>query len=332
MKDLIIIGSHCPDKEREILLHNCVNSLQKIKNDFDILICSHTQIPTYILDKVDYFFYDKNNELIYDMKYLNQPWFSPFEGLTILSTMVANYSTYLAAYRLFIFGLGISKTMGYNKVHWIEYDSVIDNYDEIFNNSKLLDDYSNILYKKDFKLFELNLDAGVGFFQAINITKLDKTFLEYNKETLLDILVNSPSKTNEIISEGIFGRNNNNILYKNFNDLITSGNKFELSKNTNKDSMDYWAVPFFDTKDNSLNVIVWNHKDDEPIDVSFVINDEILISFKKIKKWEWSIKKIGNINEYFNIVILVNNKIKTTFNLNDNNREMFKKTNYTQYS
>ena len=155
---------------------------------------------------------------------------------------------------------------------------------------------------------------------------------EYNKETLLDILINSPSKTNEIISESIFSRNNNNILYKNFNDLIMGGNKFELSKNTNKDSMDYWAVPFFDTKDNSLNVIVWNHKDDEPIDVSFVINNENLVIFKKIKKWAWSIKKIGNIDEYYNIVILVNNKIKTNIELNKENREWFKKTNYSTYN
>jgi hypothetical protein len=331
MKDLIIVGSYCPDSEREGLLDECISSLQKVKDDFDILICSHSQIPKYVIDKVDYFFYDKNNELIYDMKYLNQPWFSPFNGLTILSTMVSNSSTYLAAYRLFIFGLGLAKAMGYNKVHWLEYDSYINNPDEFYDNSRLLEDFSNVLYKKESKLFELNLDYGYGFFQSINTSKLDSTFLEYNKKKLLEILLKSGSKTNEKISQEIFELNDNKIYYKDYKVLFNDNNRFELSKLTKKDSMDYWTVPFYDNKNDTLKVIVWNHKDEEPINVNFIVNGDILLNFKDIGKWEWSIKEVGNINNDYEIVIIVNNKIKTIFTLNDKNRKIFKETNYTQY-
>jgi hypothetical protein len=38
MKSLIVIGAYCPDTERKQLLENCINSLQPIRKDFDILI------------------------------------------------------------------------------------------------------------------------------------------------------------------------------------------------------------------------------------------------------------------------------------------------------
>ena len=57
MKDLIIIGSHCPDFQRQEILNTCIDYLQSVRNDFDILISSHTIIPDFISNKVDYVFY-----------------------------------------------------------------------------------------------------------------------------------------------------------------------------------------------------------------------------------------------------------------------------------
>jgi hypothetical protein len=37
MKDLIVIGAYCPDKEREDMLNRCVDSLLPLKDDFDFL-------------------------------------------------------------------------------------------------------------------------------------------------------------------------------------------------------------------------------------------------------------------------------------------------------
>ena len=64
MKDLILVGAHCPDNERKKILFDCVNSLQNLRNKFDILVCSHTYIPEYIVDRIDYFFLDNENNLI----------------------------------------------------------------------------------------------------------------------------------------------------------------------------------------------------------------------------------------------------------------------------
>ena len=154
MKELILIGAHCPDDERESLLNECVNSLQKCRNEYDILICSHTEIPSYITKKVDYVFYDKNNDLITDLKYLNQPWFSPIEGMTILSTYIGQNSTYLAVYRLVTAGLGFAKMFKYKKVHYIEYDTIMNDLSELYDNSKLLDEYDNVVIQKEERCYE----------------------------------------------------------------------------------------------------------------------------------------------------------------------------------
>ena len=66
MKPIIIISAYCPDDERKQMLTNCVNSLQSLRKDFDILISTHAYVPEHIAKKVDFVFYDANNDLIYD--------------------------------------------------------------------------------------------------------------------------------------------------------------------------------------------------------------------------------------------------------------------------
>ena len=166
MKELILICAYCPDDRRENILNDCINSLQKCRNEYDILISSHTEIPKYISQKVDYTFYDKNNDLITDLKYLNQSWFSPTNSMTILSTYVSKFSPYLAVYRLLIFGLGFAKMFKYKKIHYIEYDTIINDLSEI--NFLLLISISSInvllsiLYKELTPYFS-NCDSKYSF-------------------------------------------------------------------------------------------------------------------------------------------------------------------------
>jgi hypothetical protein len=331
MKDLIIIGAYCPDQEREELLNNCLNSLLPLKDDFDFLITSHSYIPEYITRKVDYVFYDKQNELLIDWEYFNKPWFSPIEGMCILSTLVSEYSTFLASYRIFIGGLGIAKNFKYNKVHWVEYDSFFTNYDDFYENSNLLEENTAVLYKKVYKEYEKNLDWGLGCFQSININKLDDIFLTYDREKLIDILEKCPNKTNEKITQEIYYKNDGKIFFKDFHTLLQKNNKFNLSENTKKDSMDYWTVPFYNAKEDIVSVVGWNNKDETPIHVNFVINNQKIISFDNLPKFNWRIENIGKIEEIDSILILVNGKVKKNIFFTDKLREVFKKTNYVQF-
>lgn len=332
MKSIIIIGAHCPDEEREKLLYQCVESVQGLKNDFDVMVSSHTHIPEYISNLVDYVFYDKNNELITDHDYLNKPWFSPLDNITINSSLVTNYSTYLAAYRIFIGSLGLSKVMGYKKVHWIEYDSNIKDYSEIYDNEKLINDYSAIQYKKEYRNYEDNLEWGYGCFQAINIEKIEKHLLFYDKKYLLEMLSKSNHKTNEKITQDLYTMNGGLVLFKNFDILTYSENKFNLSTKTEKDSLDYWAVPFFDTLDESVKFVVWNNKDIGNINVIVIVNDNEIFNFFNISKYKWEIKKIGELTEINSITTIINGKIKNRLIFDDAFRNKFHKISFADYT
>lgn len=332
MKDLIVIGTYCPDKERELILNSCVDSLLPAKKDFDFLIVSHTIIPKYISEKVDYVFYDKNNDLITDLKYLNRPWFSPVDDITILSTYIGHNSTYLAAYRLLIAGLGFAKMFKYEKIHWIEYDSIMNDLSELYDNSLLLDEYDSVAIQKEQRDYEQNLAWPIGNFMSFKVDSIDKLFTTYDKEKLLDILFNSQSKTNEKITNDIMKLNGNTIYIKNYDDILNKDIKFALSNNTSKETMNYWTVPFYNTKEDKVSVIVWNNKDDNPINVNFIINNEMLLTFKEVNKFEWRMGDIGDINDINSILILVNGEIKNNIILNEENREVFKKTNHSVHT
>lgn len=332
MKDLILIGAYCPDYEREKLLNDCVDSLQRCRNDYDILISSHTEIPKYISQKVDYTFYDKNNDLITDLKYLNQPWFSPMDGMTILSTYIGKHSTYLAVYRLLIFGLGFAKMFKYKKVHYIEYDTVMNDLSELYDNSKLLDEYDNVVIQKEQRDYELNLAWPMGNFMSFKVDKIDEIFTTYDKEKLLDILFKSDGKTNEKITNDVMKLNGNSIYVKDYDVIKNKDILFALSDKTYKEENNYWVVPFYHTKEDMVYAIVWNNKDEDPIDVNFIINNDKIISFKNIKRYQWNISPIGDISEINSILVLVNNQVKTHVILNDDNRDLFKQTNYSQHT
>lgn len=332
MKELIIIGAYCPDNEREKLLNECVKSLQNCRNDYDILVCSHTEIPTYISNNVDYVFYDKNNDLITDLKYLNQPWFSPIDGMTILSTYIGEYSTYLAVYRILISGLGFAKMFKYRKAHYIEYDTIMNDLSELYDNSKLLNEYDNVVIQKEQRNYESNLAWPIGNFMSFKVDSINELFTTYDKEKLLDLLINSSSKTNEKITNDVMKMNGNTIYIKDFDKIKLKDIQFALSNNTSKENMSYWTVPFYNTKEDKVELVVWNNKGGDPIDVVFIINNDKIFTFKQVKKFEWSIRTIGKLEDINSILVLINNKIKTNIILNEENKELFKKTNYSQHT
>ena len=333
MKSIIIISAYCPDDERKQLLENCINSLQPIRKDFDILISTHAYIPEYIGKKVDFVFYDGNNDLIYDWDLMNTPWFSPYDGLTIVSSLISNFSTYSACNRIIMGGLGIAKNFGYTKAHYIDYDSIITDPSEFYENNKLLENYVTIQYKKEYKDFEWNVEGSVLVFHSINLNKINKILFTYNEKELLNILKNHPNKTNEIIYQDLYKIDNEQILYKNWDILIQKGNIFNLSVNTQKDDLNDWTVPFYDTKTDKINFIVWNFKKDKPIDVSFLINQNQLITINNVNKFEWKMADGDNIDNINEILTIVNNKIKQHIDISTPElKEKFKRNNQTQYS
>ena len=332
MKDLILVSAYCPDEERKQLLLNCINSLQPIRGDFDILISSHSFIPEHIANQVDYVIYDRDNELITDWDLMNTPWFSPFSGLTIVSSLISNTSVYLAVYKLLISAMGFAKNLGYKTVHFIEYDSVVNDSREFYLNRQLIGDYVAIQYKKEYRNFERNLAGAVGFFQSFNLDKLNPIFTNFNRDSLLEILRNSPHKTNEIIGDQILKMDGFEILTKDYTDLTWGNNLFNLSENTAKDTLDDWTVPYYDTKTGKINVIVWNSKKETPITSIFVFNKTRIVTIENVNKFEWRMEEIEEIELVNEILVIVNDKIKCHIDISTpEKKQKFIKTNQSQY-
>jgi len=330
-KPIIIIGAYCPDNERKDILDNCVNSLQGIRKNFDLMISSHSIIPENIARKVDFIFYDSNNSLIYDWDLSNTPWFCPWEGVSIISSLISNYSTYLAGQRIFCGGLGLAKNFGYEKAHWIDYDAVINDYSEIYENLDLLNDHVSVQYQLVDVTFN-SVDGGLGIFQGINLNKLNKIYTIYNEEDLMNILIQSSQKTNEVINQQVYSMDGEKIYYKNFDVLVKKGNIFNGSQQTEKDSLDDWTVPYYDTKSERVNVVVWNSKKNYPIEVHFIINGSRLVSVKGVENLMWRIEEIGPIDGIDEILTVVDNKIKNHIVINTQElKEKFIRNNRTMY-
>lgn len=62
-KNLVIIISHCPTKEKQKVLINQLNILKS--QNVDILLFSHITLPQNIISLTDYFLYDKSNPLLH---------------------------------------------------------------------------------------------------------------------------------------------------------------------------------------------------------------------------------------------------------------------------
>jgi hypothetical protein len=332
MKDLIVIGSHCPDFERQEILNKCIDYLQPVRNDFDILISSHVLIPDFISNKVDYIFYDKNNELLYDSKYQNKPYFTPGgTNLYIQSIYVNEFNTYLAVYRLLISGFGFAKVMGYSKAHYIEYDVHLKNTNELYENSKLLDNYGVVLYKGQLNKTLYMNQFSHGFFQSVDIENLDDTFLYYNKEKLLSLLENSGNKINEKVTQDIHEKNKKGLLYKDVNIFMEQGCDLFLSETTLKEKRLTWAVPFYHIKNESIDFIVVNTFSKKPISVKVIVNSKIY-NVDNLKENGWFVWSLGSSLLDYEIIIYYDDKIKNVININDDNREEFKKFSYATTS
>jgi hypothetical protein len=307
-----------------------VLSLQPIRNNFDLMVVSHTPITFDVQENVDWAIFDKDNELLTDWKYQNQPWFSPHKGKHIQSIFFGVGNTYLTLHKQLITGYGHAKTFGYEKVHFIEYDAYFKDHTEFYDNSKILDEYDAVLYTKKDELFEINLQFGIGNFHSVKINTLSDRAFYFNREEILKELEDSSEKTTEKRTQVLYSENGNKVYFKDHNLITKNGNILRIIDFHKGDFEMQWAVPFYDHKSGNIEFIVWNDASDKPCNIVVIVNDERIIKFDEIKKFEWSITTLGEPKNIKNIKVIVNDKLKNNIILDNSNIELFKKTNFVK--
>lgn len=319
MKDLILLSVYCPDKERIDILKECVDSLTKFSDKYDIMINGHTYVPHEIVDKVNYVFYDKENDLIDDLDYLPSLFFKPDkkQSLKVTSTFVKEYKTFLSCYRILISGINIAKSYNYKKIHYIEYDSKFLDSKEIDENSMLLESYDSVFYKLE-SIFE-------GRFFSFNTKNLDKIYDNFNRELLLEEIKKVEFKTTEKLTEKLFTKYDRKVFIKN---KIDSKTILNLSNSTQRHLNKIWAAPFYDKKNDTLCFISWNNISNDLVDIKYVINNEKNINHQ-LKSDNWYVDYgVMNINLVKTIEVYINDELKTHINLLDIGVEKFKRTNH----
>jgi hypothetical protein len=325
MKDLILITAYCPDDYRENVLRDLVNSLHKFKEKYDTMIVSHTAIPYDIQKKVNYCFYDSKNEILTDWDLLNQPWFGPGNSRIIQSSFLSKKNTHLAIWRMMILGFSLSKNMGYDKVHHIEYDCKITNDLEFNENSSLLNEYDSVIYIDSKENVD---DILFGSFQSYFIPKLDRFLINLDEEKIKEMIRRSSSKSPELMLQKIL-EEGGKVFKKNRNVLEEKGNYFGIIDGQINNKFIPWAVPFYDELHNKIGFVVWNTKNQTGVNHTIIVNNEKVIQIQETPIGHWRLVDIGNFDEIKNLLVIENNEIRDKFSLITNEeKEIFKQSSF----
>lgn len=326
MKDLIMISSYCNTKEKEEVLRNLVSQISKQKDTFDIMIVSHTVVPDDITDKCDLVLYDKKNELLYDWDLRCKPWFNPGNTRQIMSIFTGFYNTHLAIWRMLILGNSVAKNIGYNKVHHIEYDCIINDFSEIVDNSRLLDEYDCITYTKTKDTVDPIL---FGTYQAYRLDTLSNHLLVLDEESLKTKIRESEDKSPELMCHNLLHDNKKGFIKPKFL-LESNGNNFGLTHSNLSNKHTAWCLPYYDRLTHKLSFIIWNIEDGNgSINVKVVYNDDQVFNFGDIPPQHWVMRDIDDFNNAKKMVVILNNKIRDVFDF-EKNGESFKQVSFRE--
>lgn len=323
MKDIVLITAYCPDNNRIEKLRRVVTQLSKFKDYLDIIVVSHTPIPTDIQDKLNLSLYDEKNELLTDWDLINQPWFAPNNNRTIQSGLLSGRNTHLAIYRMLILGLSIIKNSGYKKVHVLEYDCEIKNIDEFMDNSKLLDDYYSVYYLDKQKGVS---DIFFGSVFSLRVDKLPDDLINLNEENIKKEIRESLTKSPEGITQSKLHKNGKYFV-KNRDVIETSGNQFATS--VNDDGFNPWGVPFVDLLNDEVKFVCWNQKKKNGVNNIIIINDNKVFNTGNVNYGTWLILNLGDLKDINKITVIEDDRLRKTFIIDtEDKKELFKKMSF----
>ena len=323
MKDLILITTYCPDDYRENILRNLVNSLYI--SDFDVMIVSHTPIPLDIQKKVNLVLYDEKNEILTDWDLLNQPWFNPGNDRRIQSSYLSKKNTHLAIWRMLILANSVAKNLGYQKIHNIEYDCVISNFNEFTENSKLLNSHSCITYNKSENTVDNIL---FGSFISYNVKDLHSDFLILDEESIKNKIRNSLTKSPEKMAYKMYHHKGDGLV-KPKSVLDQSGNKFGIVDGQIENNFIPWAVPFYDRLTNELGFVVWNTQNENGVKHQIIINGNQMYDIPFTSHNHWRMEFLCNFDSVENLLIIENNKIRENIDLKtQEEKDIFKRMSF----
>ena len=318
MKELILITSHAPNNEKQELLRNLVNDTKD--KGYDVMVSTHVFIPKDIVDSVDFIIYEKENRLLTDLKHKKVMNFWSVDGtLKVNTTETFKFNHAFAMIKLLVNGLSYAKQLGYEKVHFFEYDTKINSFVEIETNSKLLDEYNTIYY----------VPPGLPWPSApisLNLNKVSNSWFNISNDSIMEFFDESTSKLSEEYEQRLINDSGTS-LNKEHKTLSENGIDVGLHCEVEKNS---WMVPVYHQASDKLIFFGWSKDTTEIIEVMLIVNKT------KIEKYEinphsWVIREIDVFDKVSNLTIIVNGETFNQIDFSMIDKEYYKNKNQITY-
>jgi hypothetical protein len=326
--DLILITSYHPTLKQEDMLRNLVNNISNLSKNFDIMISSHSYIPKDICDKVNYVIYDKENKILTGDEHRATLWVKLTDNYKINTQYVGNQNTMLAVWKLSILAFSLAKSLGYNKIHKVEYDTIINDLSEFEDNSKLLDEYDTVFYGTTDLMSPFNLKDISGMVQSIKVSKIPSLLLSYNEDKIMEYYHKKSRNIPERLRHLLEVENKNKIYYKNLNLLNTSSIRSGLVHRSNNN----WYVPYYDSNGDELRFLVRRNDSSIPNPkIELIINDKYQKLDLPTTPNYWFHMPLMEYKKVNLLKVLVNGKMFYEIDFTILDKEKFKNHNYAEH-
>lgn len=244
MKDIVMIGDYSNTPEKKELLLDLVDFFKK--NNKEVMITSHVVPEQIVMRKCDYFIYDKENKILTEKKHIGYSLFRS-DLIDLHSKLPARQNTFLAVMKLMFNGFALAKNLKYDVVHYVEYDSKINDISEFDKNLYIMrnSNYGGVGYFVN--------DWMSGNYICFNMNHLDHSEIIYDEEKLLqniDLLCETFLYT-RFLKDNLYRKEFDLINNQNFQTGLCSGDFL------------YWAVVFI--HQDEFYVFCFNHNKDQDI-------------------------------------------------------------------
>ena len=308
MKDLILITAYTPDAERISILDDLLESIDR--EHFDVMISSHSSISDEVVEKSDYFIFQKKNVLLTDLDQKIKWWFGN-ESLEISTTEFKNFNHLIAAGSLILNGLSAAKSFGYEKVHFLEYDGLIIDDTEFRENSQILEEYSVVWYEHH--------DLHTAFpLISFNVKKIKPEWFDLSEEIFYSFL--EKSEDNILESFNLKMIREEKAFCKGVSSLLSG--KIETNKYTTNE--EDWITVVSDG--NNFVLFDFNHTGIN--DISVIINDDTVKVFSNHNKGTWMTRTLGRTEEINKIKIFLNDALIRSYDFSIIDKEKYIKKNW----
>lgn len=297
MKEVVLVTAYTPDDERINHLINTVNFLTE--NNYDVILINHSSnTPEYIIKKCKYYLYSSDNNLIdlFEARQFNHRY---TKDLCYGSKLIDVYKhTTLPIYNMLYLGMSIAKVLGYDILHYVEYDIILQNTNLLKHSSEIIKNGYDVFYIEhhEYELF------GVFF----TIKTSSKNFDElYYDETHLTNLLKKHFTTERITKDYFFS---NKEVYKfDYNLLPEYGCNYAAYRHVKNDGIFVFPALF----DDKIQIVHDNQNTSDE-NLLVIINDEHVFTHNT-KKGTFTIFPVSEVESTKKITIIVNDELVSTY-------------------